>query len=245
MAKDPAFLFYPGDWQGGTMIFTRFLKGCYIDILIAQFNSGHLSLEEIKTVLGSDFGQAWPTLQKKFKKDDDGLFFNEKLETEMIKRKEYSKSRADNRKKKDMKQICKTHEPTYVLHMENENEIINDIKDSIKKESSKNVPREFTDESLQDVEFWTSQVLDGNDALFLNMVRNNGLILNGQLEPLARDHLGKCARYNWHERITTQQAFRHSLLNYITENLKKPHSDKNGKAKVSLTELNQFRKGNV
>lgn len=138
MAKDPAFLFYPGDWQGGTLTFTRFLKGCYMDVLIAQFNNGHLSLEEIKTVLGSDFGQAWPTLQKKFVQDARGLFFNERLDTEMFKRKEYSKSRAENRKgknKKHMNNISETHVESYVKHMENEDENRNkDLKN--KKESS-------------------------------------------------------------------------------------------------------------
>src|SRR5688572_2070648 len=66
MAKDPACLFYWGDWQGGTITFSRHLKGCYMDLLTAQFNNGPLSLDEIRTVLGSDFGQHWPTLQKKF-----------------------------------------------------------------------------------------------------------------------------------------------------------------------------------
>jgi len=136
MAKDPAFLFYPGDWQGGTSTFSRFLKGCYLDVLIAQFNSGHLSLEEIKTVLGSDFGQSWPALQKKFQKDNDGLFFNEKLDTEVFRRKEYSKSRADNRRGKthvtDMKNISNTHVP----HMETEtvNEIASEIKKGVQGE---------------------------------------------------------------------------------------------------------------
>lgn len=122
MAKDPAFLFYPGDWQGGTSTFSRFLKGCYLDVLIAQFNSGHLSLEEIKTVLGSDFGQAWPTLQKKFQKDAAGLFFNEKLDTEIVRRKEYSKSRSDNRKGKTHVKDMNNISETYVRHMETGNE---------------------------------------------------------------------------------------------------------------------------
>jgi hypothetical protein len=121
MAKDPAFLFYPGDWLGGTQTFSRFLKGCYMDILMAQFNSGHLSLEEIKTVLGSDFGQSWPTIQKKFKIDPQGLFFNERLELEKQKRIEYSASRSKNREKKDMNNISRTHGKTYVKHMENGN----------------------------------------------------------------------------------------------------------------------------
>lgn len=95
MAKDPAFLFYPGDWQGGTATLNRHLKGCYIDLLIAQFNNGPLSLDEIKTVLGTDFQQAWPTLKKKFKVTDENLFFNERLATEQKKRAEHSQKQKD------------------------------------------------------------------------------------------------------------------------------------------------------
>ena len=156
MAKDPAFLFYPGDWQGGTSTFSRFLKGCYLDVLIAQFNSGHLSLEEIKTVLGSDFGQSWPTLQKKFKKDDDGLFFNEKLDTEIVKRKEYSKSRSENRKGKTHVKDMNNISNTYVSHMENENR--NEI-GFIKKNES------FTKTELFNALF--------NDELYVTDLGNN------------------------------------------------------------------------
>lgn len=114
MAKDPAFLFYPGDWLGGTITFSRFLKGCYMDLLMAQFNSGHLSLEEIKTVLGSDFGQAWPALRKKFVTDQEGLFFNERLEVEKNARQKYVESRKKNRD-------VNTYETHMSTHMENEN----------------------------------------------------------------------------------------------------------------------------
>lgn len=97
MAKDPAVLWYFNDWHGGTFTLSRHQKGCYMDLLYAQFNSGHLSLDEIKTVLGSDFGQTWPTLQKKFKKDEiTGLFFNERLVFEADKRKTYTASRREN-----------------------------------------------------------------------------------------------------------------------------------------------------
>ena len=34
MAKDPAFLFYPGDWIGGTMGMTFEEKGAYMEILM-------------------------------------------------------------------------------------------------------------------------------------------------------------------------------------------------------------------
>jgi hypothetical protein len=61
----------------------------------------------------------------KFKKDNDGKFYNERLKDEVEKRKAYSESRRNNRKKKeDMIDISKT----YVQHMENENENENVIK---------------------------------------------------------------------------------------------------------------------
>lgn len=99
MAKDPAVLWYWSNWQGGTSTFTRHLKGCYMDLLNAQFNNGKLSFAEIKTVLGTDFGLAWPTLQKKFEKDESGLFFNVKMEEEKIRRSDYKKFQSDSGKK--------------------------------------------------------------------------------------------------------------------------------------------------
>ncbi len=85
MAKDPAFLFYPNDWLGGTMALSRHHKGCYIDLLVAQFNNGPLSLDTIKAVLGQDQA-VWTVLSKKFKQTAEGLWFNERLELEKQKR---------------------------------------------------------------------------------------------------------------------------------------------------------------
>jgi hypothetical protein len=99
MAKDPAFLFYPNDWLGGTMGLTRHQKGCYIDLLVAQFNRGPLSLETIKTVLGQDQA-TWTILSSKFKQDAEGCFYNERLATEVVKRRQFSQSRRDNAKKR-------------------------------------------------------------------------------------------------------------------------------------------------
>jgi len=68
-------------------------------------------------------------VMSKFRKDGDGRYYNERLDTEVNKRRAYSKSRADNRSKKtyvkDMNNICETH----VEHMENVNEdvIVNGI----------------------------------------------------------------------------------------------------------------------
>lgn len=96
-----------------------------MDVLHAQFNSGPLSLEEIKTVLGSDFGTSWPTIQKKFKQTDAGLFFNERLEAEKVKRKTFTESRRKNlakAKKSHMEPHMDSHMANHMEpHMENEN----------------------------------------------------------------------------------------------------------------------------
>lgn len=92
--KDPAFLFYPNDWLGGTMSMTRAQKGAYIDLLVAQFNSGPLSISAIKQVLGRDFKE-WKSLADKFKKDEHGNFFNSRLEDEKSKRKQHAETQRE------------------------------------------------------------------------------------------------------------------------------------------------------
>lgn len=120
MAKDPATLWYWNDWQGGTVTLTRHLKGCYIDLLHAQFNNGRMSLAQIKTVLGVDFVNSWPTLQAKFKKDDNGNFYNERAELEKEKRQNFVKSRSNNKSGKK-KSYGKSHDLKMNGHMDNEN----------------------------------------------------------------------------------------------------------------------------
>jgi hypothetical protein len=129
MGKDPAVLWYWGDWSGGTRTYSRFLKGCYMDLLEAQFNSGPLSLEEIRTVLGNDFA-AWGSLSKKFAQDATGKFFNERMEREKAKRRSFTKSRIENLKgKPHMAPHMDTHMDD---HMENENRIKTSNKNSKK-----------------------------------------------------------------------------------------------------------------
>lgn len=139
MAKDPAFLFYPGDWLGGTMVLTRHQKGCYIDLLMAQFHGGPLSLESIKTVLGVDQA-SWTVLSKKFKQDSEGNYYNEKLATEMQKRQAFSASRRSNALGELKNKDDTTHEEASAKHMpghmENENENIIELGNETKISSS-------------------------------------------------------------------------------------------------------------
>jgi uncharacterized protein YdaU (DUF1376 family) len=99
MAKDPAVLWYWNDWNGGTITLSRYAKGCYMDLLHAQFNNGHLSDAEVRTVLGQDYGQYWPLLSKKFSKDSNGNYYNCRLDEEITRRKNFSLKQSENGKK--------------------------------------------------------------------------------------------------------------------------------------------------
>lgn len=92
MAKDPAFLFYPNDWIGGTMGMTYEEKGAYVELLMLQFNRGHMT----KHMIAQSVGQLWVKIQDKFRMDKDGLYYNVRLDLEKEKRKNYSKSRRNN-----------------------------------------------------------------------------------------------------------------------------------------------------
>lgn len=125
MSKDPAFLFYPGDWLGGTMLMSRLHKGAYMDVLMAQYNNGHMSEDQIKILLGKEDENLWETvLKSKFKQDSEGKFYNERLDKEIIKRRKFTESRKNNlnKSKPDMDKHMETHMD---IHMENENENIN------------------------------------------------------------------------------------------------------------------------
>ena len=134
--KDPAFLFYSSDFLSGTMLMTNEDVGKYIKLLCLQHQKGHLKEKEMLSICGNYNEDIF----NKFKKDEEGNYYNERLEYESNKRKAYSESRRNNRKKKetyeeDMKNICNSYEE----HMENESININtndiDIKDNRKKGS--------------------------------------------------------------------------------------------------------------
>jgi hypothetical protein len=99
MSKDPAINWYFDNWTGGTFGMSRFHKGCYMDLLSAQYHIGPLSLEQIKNILGNDF-PAWQILKEKFVQDENKNFLNERLAAEVRKRKENSLKQSERAKKR-------------------------------------------------------------------------------------------------------------------------------------------------
>ena len=100
MGKDPAFLFYVTDFNDGTQDFTNEETGAYLRVLLFQFSQGHLSLERIEKKLGVNFERLWKTLSPKFVIDENGLYYNVRLETEQVKRAAFCQSRRDNKTNK-------------------------------------------------------------------------------------------------------------------------------------------------
>ena len=125
MAKDPAVLFYTSDFLSGTMLMRNYQVGKYIKLLCIQHQQGHLSEEDMLEICGTYDERIF----SKFVKDENGLYYNVRMEVEANKRRAYIESRSNNRKgnknedmkehmKKDMNEDMSNH---MTSHMENEN----------------------------------------------------------------------------------------------------------------------------
>ena len=151
--KDPAFLFYSSDFLSGTMLMSDEDVGKYIRLLCLQHQKGHLKEKEILNICKT-FNE---DIFSKFKKDEKGNYYNERLEYEANKRKAYSESRRNNRKKKeeqetyeeDMKNICNSYEE----HMENENINKNIIKNKNKDNRKRGSKGKKEEEKIHFAEF--------------------------------------------------------------------------------------------
>lgn len=145
MAKDPAFLFYPSDWISGTLGMTFEEKGAYFELLMTQFNQGHMTSH----MIGRMVGQLWSSIEHKFVKDENGLWYNIRLEEEKEKRKSFTESRRNNIKGNNQHTEKKTkkvgHKKGHMTtHMENVN--VNEIIDYFKEKGyTKETAKKFYD----------------------------------------------------------------------------------------------------
>ena len=128
MSKDPAFLFYSSDFLTGTALMSDEQVGKYIKLLCYQHQKGHLTERDMLKICSTHDED----ILSKFEKDENGLYFNARLQQEVEKRKAYSESRRQNRIKKDMNNISNS----YDKHMENENENVIVNRNSIKNKKN-------------------------------------------------------------------------------------------------------------
>jgi uncharacterized protein YdaU (DUF1376 family) len=151
MAKDPAVLFYTSDFLTGTLTMTNDQVGKYIRLLCLQHQKGFLTEKDMLNICQSYDEDIF----SKFIKDDTGKYYNERLESEISRRKSYSLSRSLNRKstkhkpkrkKKHMSIICQSYDE----HMETETEDENINKDEDKREGKGEIIYPWNDEKFME-----------------------------------------------------------------------------------------------
>lgn len=194
MAKDPAFLFYSQDFIVGTNFMNYEQRGKYITLLCYQHQYGKLTEEHMINICKTYDKDIF----SKFKKDKDGLYYNERLENEVVKRKEYSESRRKNRTSK--KNICKS----YVEHMENENENINNnINGTTKKSEFPNMDHEFPVGHCKDVALNDATWVMNSKATEALLNKFNAYLLGQGIE---KKHIGDYKKhfYNWLKKNPTE-----------------------------------------
>ena len=133
MAKDPAFLFYPGDYLRDTQTISSNTQVAYDRIMCEHMRNICITQRQLNFFtkrLTEDETEELMFVLSKVK----GGFQIEWVAESIEKRRKYSKSRSDNRKGKSKKEDIISE--TYDTHMENENENI--IKKEVENKSSVN-----------------------------------------------------------------------------------------------------------
>jgi hypothetical protein len=115
MSKDPAVLFYTSDFLSGTFTMTNEQVGKYIRLLCLQHQKGKLTEKDMLSICSAYDVDIWD----KFK-IEDGIFLNERMYNETIRRQKFSESRRNNAKSTKNDSTSKA----YAQHMETETETI-------------------------------------------------------------------------------------------------------------------------
>ena len=92
---DPGVTFFADNFFGGTMFFTDEQVGKYIRALCAQKMNGHLTFEQLNTFAKND-----EAVLNKFKVDENGLYYNVRMDKEINKRNKFSTFQSERAKKR-------------------------------------------------------------------------------------------------------------------------------------------------
>lgn len=93
--NDPAVLFYTSDFLTGVIDMTMEERGQYITLLCYQHQKGHIKEETIRLLVGS----CSVNVMKHFIRDEEGNFYNKRMDIEKEKRHNFTESRRENGKK--------------------------------------------------------------------------------------------------------------------------------------------------
>jgi hypothetical protein len=113
MAKDPAVLFYTSDFLSGTFTMDNEQVGKYIRLLCLQHQKGKLTEKDMLSICKAYDFEIWD----KFKVED-GLYYNDRMLNETVRRQKFSESRRNNAKSPKKESTSEA----YAKHMETETE---------------------------------------------------------------------------------------------------------------------------
>jgi len=113
MAKDPAVLFYTSDFLSGTFTMDNEQVGKYIRLLCLQHQKGKLTEKDMLSICKAYDSEIWD----KFKVED-GLYYNDRMLNETVRRQKFSESRRNNAKSPKKESTSEA----YAKHMETETE---------------------------------------------------------------------------------------------------------------------------
>lgn len=174
MAKDPAFLFYPGDYLRDTQCLSDKAQVAYDRIMCEHMRN--ISLDMINITVSQERVNFFIKRLSYDEKEEifhvlkkiDGNYQIEWVAESICKRKSYSDSRAKNRSKNQVEDM-----KTYDNHMENENE--NTINKILKVKNSENgkSKKEFINFKAQPEELLAERYRRHEEAVIANGKQNN------------------------------------------------------------------------
>ena len=140
MSKDPAFLFYPGDYLRDTQCLSEKCQVAYDRIMCEHMRNICITQQQLKFFTKRLSPEEIDELLMVLTKTPQGFQIKWIAES-ILKRRAYSESRRKNRSKKSKKDMTNISK-TYDQHMENENEneIVNKDEDIIEAEILENFP---------------------------------------------------------------------------------------------------------
>ena len=225
--KDPAFLFYSSDFLSGTMLMTDEEIGQYIKLLCLQHQKGHLKEKDMLNICKTYNEDIF----SKFKKDEEGNYYNERLEYESNKRKAYSESRRNNRKKKekkqtyeeDMKNICNSYEK----HMENEN-----INENININLNKNNRKRGSKGKKKEEKIHFAEFVSMTNAEYEKLVSTYGKEFADQCITALDNYKGSSGK--------TYKSDYRAILSWVIEKIKEKSQKVKGKSSYEQRKYNDL-----
>lgn len=169
----PAVLLYYQDFLAGCAEMSMEERGAYITLLCYQNTHGHMTRAYINRVCPG----CPEYVLSKFVKDEKDKYYNLRMEKEIERRCNYSKSRGSNRKKgvsasyeSHMKDICSSYEN----HMETETETVTKTK-TVTENKKKASKKTFEPPTVEEVQAYCNERGNTVDADgFVDFYTSNG-----------------------------------------------------------------------